>query len=213
MAEVPLYLDKNVPWNTKGDDWGSGTAWEPTLNPNDPDPSPVSTCKGRPLPCQTLDIDRNWKVKVSIKNTDYTVTIADNQHYWDSYFALYKKESDVDYSKNCHGYVADADYWINGTEMGFYLVDCNYRIASNQKEKLKATVALRNGGGHSVKGAFKSCRGGVKLVRTLEQFRESGIYRQQTDCGGPGIEVSRAHQRRKWRDQHFMWFYKSKKNR
>ncbi|MDB4778149.1 hypothetical protein OAG68_01705 [bacterium] len=163
-----------------------------------------TNCNGTKYNYSVVNMDNGW---IGILESDSTVGVsaADTEAYWDWVYHGYEKVSGLDFTQNCHGFAFGIGDWpqaattiVGATELS----PCYIRAT-----ELDATVAVDHhatgvvGAAHSIKVWSDSCevevvvpgpRGepihhteiqtATTIVESKEQFRESGIYRQTSEC-------------------------------
>ena len=105
---------------------------------------------------------------------------ADVIRYWDWTYDGYIREGggSLDYTQNCHGYAFGVGAWPDDSKAlkGEQPNPCWVPDVPNQ------TIADCTT--HTVKVETKDCKNslGIIVLRSSEKFRESGYYKQESDC-------------------------------
>lgn len=192
------YIDLKNP--DKSDDEGYGTV---LLIPAAA--SKKTNAHGTPYGYGKVDIQKGfrWEIKNHFgPGKHHTGDVTELKRYWNWVYSNYKKVSpEPDFSMNCHGYAFDVGDWpYTAVELlaegpfpaGSKLKPLYKRTPAAQWARStiavdgKSTTAMGSAGvAHSMKiDGTAGKQGGVTKhasIYSIEKFRESGIYSQQTD--------------------------------
>lgn len=164
-------------------------------------------CNGDKYGYDVVSLDTIW---IGTLKSDPTVIVgpADAQRFWDDVYKDYEKLTDLDVSRNCHGYSFGVKDWpqtatgplgLGPFAFGSGKSPCYY-LAQTKNATVAVDVTrvadkLLYGLQHSIKVVGHECPlppgppvpiGPVtlpqKLKESKEQFRFSGTYRQTADC-------------------------------
>jgi len=158
-----------------------------------------------------VSLDENWLGHLS---TDPAVQVGpdDAQRFWDHCYRDYEKLSDIEVSRNCHGYSFGVGDWpLTATGplgLGPFMAGSGKTSCYGLAQRKDATIAVDfqqagdqgvYGLKHSIKVEGTECEiedepgptpvtddgsppKQQALIKSLEQFRFSGTYRQTATC-------------------------------